>query len=448
MTACNPSPAIWPKQRLPRARFALAAVLIMAVAGAPRTATGAEGEGDSSAIRQLEGRHIRLMTDLPISPDIEELPKAFDAACPQWARYFRVADDRWRNWHVTGCLMGDESTFRRAALLPETTPPFLHGYAERKMLWWREQPSSYYRRHLMLHEGVHAFMQSLLGGSGPPWYREAMAELLATHRWHAGHLTVRWFPQSRDEVPMLGRIRLVRDAVAAGRGLSISRIMGFTPRAFFQNENYAWCWALAALLDGHPAYQGRFRQLPQWVADRDFNRRFRELYARDWQRLQAEWQLFVADIEHGYDFERTAIDFSPGARLAGPTAETTIRADRGWQNTGWRLEAGRAYELTATGRYQVAQTTKPWWCEPGGVSIRYYRGRPLGMLLAAVAAGSPGAEWVEGLLSAKAIGRGNVLRPERTGTLFLRINESAGRLADNRGTLRIRIRRLEPTKTP
>ena len=77
-------------------------------------------------------------------------------------------------------------------------------------------------------------------------------------------------------------------------------------------------------------------------------------------------------------------------RRAG-TPSVTVAADRGWQNSGLRLEAGVSYRLTAAGRYQVAKTTKVWWCEPGGVSIRYYRGRPLGILLAAVRPDHPAA---------------------------------------------------------
>ena len=60
----------------------------------------------------------------------------------------------------------------------------------------------------------------------------------------------------------------------------------------------------------------------------------------------------------------------------------SVAADRGWQSSGVRVDAGKSYRLRAAGRYQVADRPQPWPCEPGGVSIRYYRGRPLGILLA------------------------------------------------------------------
>ena len=49
-------------------------------------------------------------------------------------------------------------------------------------LWLRDQPTPYYRRHLLLHEGTHVFMASFLGGCGPGWYMEGIAELFGTHR--------------------------------------------------------------------------------------------------------------------------------------------------------------------------------------------------------------------------------------------------------------------------
>ena len=107
--------------------------------------------------------------------------------------------------------------------------------------------------------------------------------------------------------------------------------------------------------------------------------------------------MFVAGIEYGDDIPRTAIDFGPGKPLPAAGAAVTLSAGRGWQNSGLQLESGARYRLTATGRYQVAKTTRIWWSEPGGVSIRYYQGRPLGILLAAVRPGEARGEGPLGL---------------------------------------------------
>ena len=60
-------------------------------------------------------------------------------------------------------------------------------------------------------------MYTLLGAVGPGWYMEGMAELLGTHRWQEGQLQLRVIPDHRQEVPMWGRIKLVRDAYRDGK---------------------------------------------------------------------------------------------------------------------------------------------------------------------------------------------------------------------------------------
>ena len=99
--------------------------------------------------------------------------------------------------------------------------------------------------------------------------------------------------------------------------------------------------------------------------------------------MTEQWQLFLLQLEYGYDLEREAIVYEPPGTALADSREMRVRADRGWQSAGVRVEAGQTYVLEAAGRYQVAHEPQVWWCEPGGVTIRYYRGRPLGMLLAA-----------------------------------------------------------------
>src|SRR5207237_7879020 len=112
------------------------------------------------------------------SPAVDELPAVFDAAIPQWVAYFGVEKTLWPDWRMNGFLIVDKERFRRAGVLPETLPEFSHGYSYGYELWMNEQPSDYYRRHLLLHEGTHGFMNTVLGSCGPPWYMEGTAELL------------------------------------------------------------------------------------------------------------------------------------------------------------------------------------------------------------------------------------------------------------------------------
>jgi hypothetical protein len=401
-----------------------------------------EAQAAAAGIHKLSGKHLTLYTDLPPSPEIEALPRVFDLAFPQWCAYFRLDPAQVGDWHATGFVMKDKARFEGTGLLPAELPPFAHGYSRGHDLWIYDQPSDYYRRHLLLHEGTHTFMLTLLGGYGPPWYSEAMAELLATHRWLSGRLTLDYFPANRDEVPMWGRIKFIKDGFAARRAKTLEKIMDYGPRAHLETEPYGWCWAAAALLDGHPRYQKRFRELPRFVRDADFNRRFRELMGNDWADLDEQWQVFVAEIEYGYDVAAMAIDFRPGRALPAGGANVTVAAERGWQPSGLRLEAGKSYQLHAQGRYQVAKEPVIWWCEPGGVSIRYYQGRPLGLLLAAVRPDSGSAGGPSALIHPTPVGLAAALTPKQSGTLYLRINQSGGELHQSGGSLTVEVRRV------
>lgn len=427
------------------------------VPGMPR-ATIDEAKASAAGIRKIAGRRLILFTDLPYDPEIEQLPEVFEQAFPAWCEYFGIDPKVHPTWHMTGFLMKDGDRFRRAGLLPAMLPAFKNGFAVNYDLWLYEQPTAYYRRHLLLHEGTHGFMNTVLRSCGPPWYMEGMAELLGTHRWKDGQLALGVIPKSRDDVPMWGRVRKIQDLFVQDQALSFDQVVGFRVSAHQHNEAYAWSWAIAAFLDHHPRYRDRFRAMSRSVEARDFNQKFRQMIADDWEHVSEEWQLFVAGIEYGYDVPRMAIDFSPGAAPEPKWNVARVDSEVGWQNSGFRLEAGTNYEIRARGRYEIARgpasrasattddktpvapATEPiWWCEPGGVTIRYYRGLPLGMLVAAVRPEQPTAK-ASPLLEPLSVGLGTVLRPKLSGTLFLRINDSAAELAENAGGLDVAIR--------
>ncbi|RIK72860.1 MAG: hypothetical protein DCC68_25825 [Planctomycetota bacterium] len=400
----------------------------------------------AAGLRKISSKHLTLITDLPSSPAVDELPRVFDLAVPQWIDYFKLDRAKLESWNLRVALMKDKEKFKAPGLLPEGLPDFLHGFARPQMAWLYEQPTDYYRRHLLLHEGTHAIMYTALGRAGPPWYSEGLAEHLATHRWADGQLTLRYFPKSREETPGLGRIKIVRDEFAAGKHPALATVMAYDTLAHRKNEPYAWSWAAVAFLDSHPRYRDRFGKLLADV-DKDasaFTVAVRGLYETDLAALQEEWQVYIASLEHDYDFERTAIDFTPGSDFSAGLKTMAVAADRGWQNTGVRLIAGKKYQLSASGRFQVASAPRPWMSEANGVSIRYYRERPLGMLLAAVRPDGDGALPLDGgtpsaLLSPISIGLAAELAPAQSGTLYFKINDSAGELHDNQGSLSVSI---------
>lgn len=401
------------------------------------------GKLEAAGIRLLSGDHLQLYTDLPSQSGIDELPRVFDAAIPHWCRYFGIQPERTRDWQIAGCLMREPERFRAVGLFPETLPPFLHGYQSGRQFWLYEQPSEYYRRHLLLHEGTHAFMNQFLHGCGPPWYMEGIAELLGTHHWSGGQLELGVFPKQRDSVPLWGRIKIVRDAYQARSALTIDKVLRFGPEAHREVAPYGWCWAACVFLDQHPDFQNDFRKLVQQV--QDTSNKFSAVYlvklSPQTRSLLEQWQLFVARIDYGYDIAREAVIYRQ-PRSLGEQEPIRVDAARGWQSTGIRLEAGQRYRITASGRFQVDADPDIWWSEPNGVTLRYYQGLPVGQLIAAINDDQQPLHDVTPLLFPQPVGLDAELVPENSGTLFLRINDAPNDLDNNRGEIQVTVRSL------
>jgi len=404
----------------------------------------------AAGLRELSGQHITLYTDLPASPAVDELPRVFDAAVPQWAHFFKVDPARVKDWRMHGFLIKDKARFVTAGVIPSFLPDFKNGFTADADLWFYDQPTDYYRRHLLLHEGTHGFMLTLLGGCGAAWFSEGVAELAGTHRWDPAaaegkQLVLGYIPHDREEVPGLGRIAKIKADLKAGRFRRIADLVDDSVRGYADVESYAWCWTLSLFLSRHPRYQQRFQELLADVQSTEFNALFRKRFAADMAEMNREWAVFVAGLEYGVDVPRTAIDFRPGTALPATGAKVEVAADHGWRSTGVKLEAGKKYRVRASGRFQVASVDgKPWPAEAGGITIRYYRGRPLGLLLGAVEpdAGSMStgpANADPAMLRPIEIGLEKIIEPTTTGTLYLRMNDSDGELADNSGSLQVEI---------
>lgn len=398
---------------------------------------------EANGIRCIRGKHIDVYTDLPSVEDVDELPEVFDQAVPQWSSYFNIDRAKTVDWKLNCFLMVDKEKFEKAGLLHSDLPPFLNGYQEGHQFWVFEQPSPFFRRHLMLHEGTHAFMNLIMGGAGPPWYLEGMAELLGCHRWQAGKLAIGYRITSHEESPYWGRVKIIKDAVQDGAQLSLQEVLFMEQSAFLKTNAYGWAWAAAAFFDGHPAYRDRFRKLQANVRDRSkrFTQQFIEELDPDWSQVVEQWQLFLAEMDYGYDIERAAVAYQEKTdSIPKDGILIDIASDRGWQSSGFRVEAGQKLLIRAQGRYQVAAQPKPWWCEPDGVTIQYYRGKPLGALVVAVRDEKIPLEGSSPLVKSVLVGTQTESEFERSGTLFFRINESPTSLSDNQGEINISVK--------
>lgn len=461
----GPSPAClawviwvnWVFMRLP----CLAAALLLLAAGGVACVAGPPDADHFAAtarragLRVLEGEHLVLVTDRPVreGDGVDDLPRVFDAAFAEWCRHFGIDLAAQREWRALACLMTDRERFRAAGLLPtgDAIPDFANGYCLGDRFWMMDQSSPAYRRHLLLHEGVHAFTLTLRGAAAPVWYTEGIAETLATHRLERADGQPRFIPTpiplEAGDVEQLGRIEKIRALRIAAASPSLADVFATPPAHHHAIDSYAASWAAVAMLAGHPAHADVFRACERGSLDGSFTKRLEAAAGWDAARAARDFDAFTDELDYGYDFARSAIDWSAGRPLQGSHA-CTVAADRGWQNSGWRLSQGQRCSLRATGRVLVGQASacreesKPSACllesEPDGISLEWYRGRPVGRLLA--------AQWVEQpagggrprfvVLAEGATGE---FTAAADGPLYLKINESPGRLADNAGSLTVEI---------
>jgi hypothetical protein len=395
-------------------------------------------------IHKYESARLRLYTD--IDADIaKKLPPVIDQAYDALVEYFGPLppDREQTEYQMTGYIMADQDRFRAAGLLPADLPHFAHGSNRGSEFWMNEQPTDYYRRHLMIHEATHCFMTVLPDTQAPVWYMEGMAESFGTHYQNdEGQVRFRVMPFNKKDFVGLERIGLVRADVAAGRLRSLEEIAQFEPKQLADNETYAWSWALCWFFDSHPRYHTRFRLMGDYTTGTQFLAAVEAAFENELPRLRSEWAIFARDLELGYDMDRATIDFQAGVPLeqGDPSREFEIVADRGWQSSKIFLEQGRAYEVTATGRFQLGNMPKPWISEPQGVSITYADGHPLGMLFAAVhSRRGQDDKSRETMLDVIPVGRSLHLTPSVSGTLYLRINDRWSSLADNKGHVTVRV---------
>ena len=405
----------------------------------------------ANGLRVVRGKHITLYTDLPASETVDPLTKIFDAAVPQWGKYFQVPDRKITDWKVNVSLMRDRDRFEKAGIIPKWVPEFPAGLNRAREIWFFTQQEQYYTQHLMLHEGTHAFMQEFCDGYGAPWYAEGMAELLGLHQWDGENLKLPFRPTSKRDTAGWGRPFLIRKWIQGQRqGLpdrSLQTVILTPDRAFRNVENYAWGWAACEFLSLHPKTREKFPLLTKSASkpSTEFNAKFLRLFGKSMDDLEKDWALFIGDLDYGLDPNVTSLS---ELKLT-PEGTGRLAVDRSWQFLSRPVKKGDKISIQASGRFiigssQIGDRSKPWPCEASGISIEYFRGRKLGELQAMVLTDTPPKSLLSELcdLTPMPVGNSKVITISTDGTLCLRINESPSAMSDNTGFLKIAIEKV------
>lgn len=404
-----------------------------------------------AGLRVLEGRRLVLVTDRPErdGDGVADLPAIFDQAFATWCDHYNMPEEDAGEWRALGCLVVDRERFRAGGLLPDAVPTFPNGFCDRNRFWLMDQSNPAYRRHLLLHEGAHAFTLTLRQLATPVWYTEGIAEYLATHRLDRAADGSPLFiptpiPDRPEDVEQLGRIEELIALRATGQAPSLAAVLGQPTGEHAAIRDYAASWATVALLANHPSYAKGFATLEGGPLSPDFNRRLAMLPGWDADRAGRDFDAFIDGIDYGWDFSRMVIDWSPAPPLDGPR-DLVVAADHGWQHAGISLTAGQRAGIAATGRVGLGRVTDhasglvtPLESEPDGISLTWYRGRPVGRLLV--------AQWGEEEPGHRprfvvlAEGADAEFTARFDGPVYLRVNAAPGDLADNTGGYPVRLK--------
>ena len=423
-------------------------------------------------MRVLESRHLVLITDRPErrGDGIDEFPGYFDEAVEQWCKRLSIDTVIAQPWKTVGCLIVDRNRFRSIGLLPDSIPPFKNGYCNLDRFWLMDQSSPYYRRHLFLHEGVHSIATTLRHAETDAWYTEGLAELLSTHRIEDGHCVLTPIPESSADVQQLGRIEALREARLSGKAKSIEEVFASPPDSHFHVSSYAWNWAAVAMLTEHPRYAAAMAKLQQGPLDQSFTARLLASADINQEILVRDFDAFSDDVDYGYRFSHSAVDWLAEESLTDQKT-VVVNSSRGWQSAGIFLSRGDRVRFTAKGRFtlgsispEIDQSGSPLTLtsEADGITLEWYRGRPLGRLLV--------SQWIDHapLVSSRvAKPKDDRLKQDHghfdarpgffiletgqsaefvaafDGPLFCKMNDFPRSLADNTGTLDVTFKRLD-----
>lgn len=393
---------------------------------------------------QLDSPQMTLITDVPLDDEIKNWPELLRQSVQQWAIYFDVPVSRMEQWRPTVYLIADRNRFLSAGYL-DSVPPFSDGQQVGEQFFLVEQPSVYYRRHLFLHEATHWIMYKLYGGAGSPWFMEGMAEAQGTHRLSDNKLELRYIPKSISEVPYWGRLRLVSESLENNAAPSLSEILNFDTGYQDRMLRYSWSWMAVVFFDNHPKFGPILRKLSRERLDYSMrlSKEFKRELQPHWEQVVADWNAFVGDMDFGFDPARSlvSIDWNSFKPFDGKPTQISVDSGRGWQSAGLKLSAGDKLSITASGKYVLRTLNNNdktiVRSDAAGVTYDYYRGKPIGQLVAAIvpmASDDQSKPW-----ETISVGNHSTMIVPRDGVLMLKINEPAGQLFDNDGTLEVEI---------
>lgn len=392
---------------------------------------------------QLQGKYIQLTTDLESLDECDALVASFDAAVPQWLEFWNLSEKDVADWKVDACVIRDKGRFERQGLIPDNVPDFPFGFTLDDKVWVLAQQSEYYTRHLLLHEGAHSLAFHKYQGAGPTWFMEGTAEMLATHRGVGSEIVVNQIPADRESVPYWGRFKRMHQLRSQNRVPSIEKVMQYQPNLLGKVDAYGWSWAATMMMRAYPEYRDAFMSAARNGQETSsaFNRKLFLQLRTQWPVFQARWRLMCHDLDYGFDWNVERVEISEQDPVwDGKPITVEVAANQGWQSLGYRIPPATKIKVSASGTVTLANNPRPWKSEPPGITFQYHGGRPIGQLVACVLPNAIVKAASIPPIDVQTVANNQVVDVTQFSWLLLRVNDSAGDQADNRGEYQVTLK--------
>lgn len=270
------------------------------------------------------------------------------------------------------------------------------------------------------HEAVHAYCGQTFGRTGPLWYAEGMAEM--GQYWQEGDPSVHCHPHVLEYLraqPARPLAEILADDVAARPARANAKFVGSW-------QDYAWRWALCHMLANNTNYAERFRPLGLgFLTGQSVS--FASTYGAMTREIEFEFDFFKQHLDQGYRVDLCSWDWKRKFREPneGSSMQIRVAANRGWQSTGVLVSSGNEYDYSASGVWQTNRGAKEVTADGHDDGT----GRLEGILFKDFVLGEPFSLGTYGSFTSPGDGK-----------LFLRSRDRWNELADNKGSVTVKIK--------
>ncbi len=403
------------------------------------TASQAQVES-SNGIKSFTVGQWTILTDLPIDQELESWPNLLDQAVVSWCQKWSIDPKSAKSWNLTIHCIGDRALFQRAGLL-EGVPAFEDGFQLADRVYLVDQPSTYYRRHLLLHELTHWIMYRAFGGGGSPWFMEGMAEVEGTHQLNNGALTLAVIPNDPKEVPHWGRFKRLSDSITRSGVPKFKHIVFYGNDRQDRMDRYCWSWAGCVFLRNHPLYFPYLEKASAKPLDYSMklSQQLESSLLDRWDWVERDWKLFVDEFNFGFQPKLNLLSMEQATQglPSQSRIDLTMQVDtvQSWQLAKTFFKQGQRIRIDADGTYVVkVENQDNWESSAEGITYQYHRHLPMGKLIGGFVSTD-----IEKPLEVIPLGKQRQFTASSDGWLLLRINEPVGQRQDNSGQLSVRI---------